>query len=126
MSFEKSPLEDQEYPKVIKPLFPAKETVNEEDWLIWSFMGETSLVPVCRYRTSWDWLMPVVQKIEALEHSRFGFNIDPHDIQVLDYKSKTEYSIVYSTRQEYSLMEAVYEAVIKFIQWYNSQSKQTL
>lgn len=79
---------------------------------------------ILKYHTSWDWLMEVVVKIESLENKRFGFVIDPLEVHVLDYSSEDEKPVSFATRQEYSLKEAVYEAVIQFIKWYNLQTSK--
>ena len=77
---------------------------------------------ILHYHFSWDWLMPVVEKIESLEKKRFGFHIDPHDIAIVDYKTSNENGVVFSTREECSFLESMYEAVIQFITWYNQQN----
>lgn len=68
-----------------------------------------------QYHSSWDWLMPVVEKIEDLGNiftiSQTYCNIqeDKHNVSVTGVKyGKTK-------------MEAVYQAVIQFIMWYNQQ-----
>lgn len=75
------------------------------------------------YHTSWDWLMPVVVKIETMERSSFGFTIDPWDIIITEYASGNEEEIVHVTRQESKLIDCYYEAVYGFIQWYNKQKE---
>lgn len=55
----------------------------------------------------WDWLMPVVEKIKSTEKD-WPIATDP----VLSLLITTPIS-------------AVYKAVIDFIQWYNTQSKQS-
>jgi len=50
-----------------------------------------------QYHTSWDWLMPVVEKIYSI------------DADVDFFKNIS--------------LEATYKAVIEFIKWYNNESK---
>lgn len=77
------------------------------------------------YDTSWDWLMPVVEKIEKL-----GVSTDIHyyagttknasgfyGTELLGYS--TDLSIYDSTNQYDTKLESVYKAVVKFIKWYN-------
>jgi hypothetical protein len=65
-----------------------------------------------QYHTSWDWLMPVVEK--CLEkHNNL---IDGRD--VID----TSYSSIAQALQVVSLKET-YKAVVKFIKTYNNESR---
>jgi len=82
-----------------------KKTQEENNRMIAEFMncvivGEfvkridnenSNLISELRYHDSWDWLMPVVGKIEAL-----GYSVLIHN-------------------------NTVYQAVVQFIEWYNQQ-----
>lgn len=61
------------------------------------------------YHTSWDWIMPVVQK--CLD-STPGTNY-----------SKSERFQSYLGVMDFRSIEAIYEAVVQFINWYNTQEK---
>lgn len=63
------------------------------------------------YHKSWDWLMPVVDKIENLH---YGFEIIGNYVKVLG-------TPIYSTRK--TKIQAVYNAVVEFIKWYNQNNK---
>lgn len=84
-----------------------------------------------KYHSSWDWLMPVVIKIEKLENGRFGFTIDPWGIDIIDYKGvydgHGEKVIVNVNREpsESALLNDYYDAVCQFLQWFNKQSTTT-
>jgi hypothetical protein len=86
--------------------------------LIAEFMGE--LMPVYwqfpsdfKYDTSWDELMPVVEKIEYV-----GFHVL---IEQNYCRIGEELDIrVWTVNQK---IEAVYNAVVQFIKWYNSQKQ---
>lgn len=58
--------------------------------------------PELRYKTSWDWLMPVVTKI-------FSLNVTPSQ----------ERSAINDALNEANI-NSIYEAVVDFIKWYNS------
>ena len=62
-----------------------------------------------KFHTSWDWLMPVVETIEA---KGYGVLITP-----------TGCNIIVKTKGFVSLkkpkIEAAYEAIIAFVKWYN-------
>lgn len=68
------------------------------------------------FRTSWEWLMPVVEKIESLgfeffiveNRSKVKYNTD-HSIDVLCYLEGG------------SKIDITYQTVIEFIKWYNKQ-----
>lgn len=63
-----------------------------------------------KYDTSWDWLMPVVERIESLGDSndRIFESSEFHELMELSIKTS---------------IERVYWFVIQFIKWYNDQSK---
>lgn len=71
-----------------------------------------------KYHSSWDWLMPVVEKIESLG---YGFTVDPWGIEIIEYISGNENSIVkFDRTDDEPKMEQYYYSVNKFIKWYNS------
>jgi len=75
-----------------------------------------------RYHLSWNWLMPVVEKIEGLgydsricgHNSDGGYLCDFVNFENEEAASKTSYS---------SKIEAVWLSVIDFITWYNSSNQ---
>lgn len=67
-----------------------------------------------KYHSSWDWLMPVVEKIEAITGLAVLSQGKATNIAWGNYSITTEAS----TR-----MESIYNACIHFIQYYNTQSK---
>ena len=85
------------------------------------------IIQKAKYHSSWDLLMPVVEKIEKLENGRFGFTIDPWGIDIIDYKGvydgHREQVIVNVNREpsESTLLNDYYDAACQFIQWYNKQ-----
>lgn len=69
------------------------------------------------FNTSWDWLMPVVEKIESIEGVRFI--IERNKVVVLTYAVHPEYFCRKTTETK---LTTIYNAVVEFIKWYNSQS----
>ena len=70
-----------------------------------------------QYHTSWDWLIPVVEKIELLGYVVI---IQQRSCYIQSHDTRS----VLSTAQLFdSKIQTVWTAVISFIQWYNSQSK---
>lgn len=72
-----------------------------------------------RYRLEWNWLMPVVEKIESL-----GFDIKIKGItcsinRLCEDKTIIQFVLGDRTRK----IELVWSVVIEFIKWYNEQPK---
>ncbi len=68
-----------------------------------------------KYHTSWDWLMPVVEKIQKLYEECMDYNNQmPEDYyyKVLDKGISTP-------------REIIYKAVVEFIKQYNNNSFKT-
>tara|TARA_R110000796_G_scaffold236214_1_gene355491 strand:- start:73151 stop:73519 length:369 start_codon:yes stop_codon:yes gene_type:complete len=88
-----------------------------------SYMAvDSNMYDTCRYRivefkfqTSWDWLMPVVEKI--------GIIIGKNNFE--DFEDWEDY---YITWNEVSLLyfniEIWYKNVVEFIEWYNEQKTE--
>ncbi len=71
------------------------------------------------YNSSWDWLMPVVEKIENIEISEFkpfAVNIECAECTIKDYRGMTD-SVSYCENS--TKIEATWLAVVEFIKWYN-------
>ena len=62
------------------------------------------------YHSSWDWLMPVVEKIKQLYN-------DSEDIFKEEWYTKSIFQMGIMMP-----IKAVYEAVVEFIKWYNTQN----
>lgn len=81
-----------------------------------------------KFHTSWDWLMPVVEKIEDLEVVD-RFDIYKNDVYIwaedyLENKCRIELSYGEIHNPDYSTkIEAVYNAILTFIKWYNTQNQ---
>ena len=123
---------------------------NKTDKLIAEFMSENFHEDSwshgdIEYKTSWDWLMPVVEKIESLDLSEYGYQWKGIDGEVeynngsicveieqgrcwiymnlsLDpphtLNEKTSY-IKFPSK-----IEAVYAAIVEFIEYYNKLINQ--
>ena len=111
-----------------------EKTIEEGNILIDVFMGEDGLLgkeytehysdefyqPTTReyevedleYHSSWDWLMPVVEKIADMDNQGLFSSEDGYDEIILIHCT----SILCHKR-------AVYDRVIQFIQWYNNQKQ---
>lgn len=76
----------------------------------WQKVGVLNINTFC-YHSDWNWLMEVVEKIESL---------DIYYDKYIDHNSSmfTSGKIELSTK-----IEAVYNACVTFIEWYNEQPK---
>lgn len=86
------------------------------------FFEQGHMLSELKYHTSWEWLMPVVERIEEMgfstqvntigrQHQITKFEIFSGGADVLNRISKSK-------------KEATYKAVVGFIQWYN-QNKES-
>ena len=89
-----------------------------------------------RYHLSWDWLMPVVEKIEETSFEKIKSDYVPYTKHPLtvslnykyakitvdnDYKLQNIHKegIIFNEYNEESKIIACYKAVVEFIKWYN-------
>lgn len=71
------------------------------------------------YHNSWDWLMPVIEKIEGLGcRTSIIFTADSKNVGSISLGEKT------ITNLGNSKIEAVYKTVVQFINWHNQQPHQ--
>lgn len=67
------------------------------------------------YHSSWDWLMPVVEKIENLGLYDISIIVDTCRISGDGYDK--------TICEEWMKIGIVYKSVVEFIKWYNKQNK---
>lgn len=111
------------------------KTDNE---LIAEFMGfefHPSVHGEYPYAKSWDALMPVVEAIEETEEPA---DLDPQKgtvwpyqveilsrsvVQIIDNRTDEAIVSIDNQKGKLSKIESVYQAVVEFIKWYNSQNQ---
>jgi len=77
------------------------------------------------YHTSWDWLMPVVEKIENLNFEIDGVitSADVHivygDCRIVDEDGNGLFEFYSHSTDSGDKLGATYKAVVEFIKWYN-------
>lgn len=71
-----------------------------------------------KFDTSWDWLMPVVEKIESL-----GYTVDIANSDYQIRKTGDTEAFIFHYGPDRPKIKAVYEAVVEFIEWYNQQKQ---
>jgi len=75
------------------------------------------------YDTSWDWLMPVVEKIEDIDGGKYDINILKNGTQIFEYSSGGK--VIVNNVADISFsnkIEHTYQAVVEFINFYNQQN----
>lgn len=75
-----------------------------------------------KFHTSWDWLMPVVEKVEEVSY-RVTITTYSICIERVSKDGKAIIKFPVSRGNTYKI-QAVYEAVIEFINWYNQNKKE--
>lgn len=79
------------------------------------------------YHTSWDWLMPVVEKIAQMEYAFNLFTerssaVSIHNGVGMIGHMSIPFIHIDKSREGWTLMQMTYEAVYQFIIWYNQQT----
>jgi len=85
-------------------------------------MQKSYFVDELKYDTSWDWLMPVWIKILQWGMQEYGIqwrqSIDQDCVSIITPNNLIY--IQYLDKKGELPIEAVYQAVVQFIQWYNT------
>jgi hypothetical protein len=70
-----------------------------------------------KFHSDWNWLMEVVEKIESLDYDVKIFN---STVEITSYKD--DFKTIFGYSDTYSKKEAVYNACIDFIKWYDKNA----
>lgn len=111
-------------------LKPNQMNTQEKNKLIAEFMNfptkelggrltDGALINICKYHTSWDWLMPVVEKIEY----DYMYSVSPTWEHCVIQNAGENSEKLYIETDGQSKIEATYYAVVEFIKWYNENTK---
>ena len=77
----------------------------------------------CEFDTSWDWLMPVVEKIE--EFDEIDVNILLNGTIIFKWKTNEDIINNVADISFTHKIEHTYDAVVRFIKWYNKQLEES-
>lgn len=101
-------------------------SIDQNNWLIAEFMGfihatdpekrSWEMEEGFKYHSSWEQLMPVVEKIESMNGDIVLFN-RCFDIRFENYVQQYHSTI--------SRLDATYNGIVRFIQWYNTTNSTT-
>lgn len=93
---------------------------NDDIWL--PFHG-IRIIKELKYHSSWDWLMPVVKKIENIEVRGMYTVIIKQQYCSIVFQDETDTLLYETTAQESSSkIDAVWQTVVKFIQTKNENT----
>lgn len=71
-----------------------------------------------KFHSSWDWLMPVVEKIESLNYSTEIYSMGSYNHRMVVYSSG---AIVNQSELMESKIKSVFTACVEFAKWYKNQ-----
>lgn len=76
-----------------------------------------------KFNSSWDWLMPVVEKIENLEWrgEHIFICIDTYGCWI-EHKNKIICKVGTKAYEDLTKIEATHRAVLQFIKWHNKNA----
>lgn len=88
---------------------------------------------IAKYHESWDWLMPVVEKIESLNITddegvdySFDVTISYGDCTIQDEDTTRKALHIYQHGIDGNKIQGVWLAVVEFIKWYNGNTGKVL
>jgi hypothetical protein len=100
------------------------------NWAFTSYDFDTLKISGYEYNKSWDWLMPVWERISKIKSKKISIEEmeicrEKCWIKVLSipYKKNTSFSSlnVVANNECKTLIESVYKSIIEFIKWHNEQ-----
>jgi hypothetical protein len=113
---------------------------------VWRSPGNNiELDSTMKFNVSWEWLIPVVEKIESLDLSEWMYRWEGIDGETeynfegisVEIENTSCWVYIHLSLDPYftingkthnkrfeTKLEAVYEAVVEFIEWYNERKKQ--
>ena len=100
--------------------------MEENNKLIAEFMGKEIYQKYheSNYHCSWDWLMPVIEKIESLSDTKgdfYRFTITMYDASIKGTDIEILGDAYYEGREQ--KIVSTYQAVLEFIKYYNNGRK---
>lgn len=87
--------------------------------------GEIYAISQMQYHASWDWIMPVVEKIEqkgCIVEISYSL-VCMCRICVIWEKHKKAFNIINDNNGGLEPIIAIYKSVVEFIKWYNQNTK---
>ena len=98
-------------------LFKSNKFTINDGW-VWLPFENMCKITSLRYNSSWDWLMPVVEKIEKIIWNKIDLT-EEVIINGLSCRIPIKDDAFISIKN--TKIEATYDCVVEFIKWYNNQ-----
>lgn len=79
-----------------------------------------------KYHLDWNWLMPVVEKIESIKfngQTRFPVAIEDKICAIADISYPSDVDEYIVNIQVGKKIEAAWTAIVEFVKWYKTQTK---
>jgi len=103
-----------------------KWDIENREGLIILDSSMSEKLDLVRYHSSWNWLMSVIDKIQETFETEetYGVLIDicTTHVRISVVEKGFETTIDFKLENSISKIEAVYKAVINFINWYNKNN----
>lgn len=103
--------------------FMGREVITEKDFLAYNYeelKDNMYIDTTLKYHSSFDWLMEVAEKIESLGYQVV---IEKNNCNIINWEYTQVIDPKFYSRviRSATKIEAVYNAVVSFIEWYNEQ-----
>lgn len=72
-----------------------------------------------KYHSSWDWLIPIIDKIELIEDSKYVVQIAADRCTIFEWND-SENIVKFNVMHTGEKITATYKCIIEFIKWYNN------
>ena len=114
--------------KVWNPDFKSEEQ-HPNDWVFATWIKddfEEYMSRILRYHLSWDWLMPVIEKLNTNHAIIFEYTISLIPICKVMFVPKNDIHLHFVSNESNNItgLEAVFSQVVKFLKWHNAQKAQ--
>lgn len=95
-----------------------KRDYSNKNWIVYEKDKERIYEMEFKYNTSWDWLMPVIEKIETLETNEGYIDFDIYSNAVIVETPETKIALYNLSEETFTTkLESTYKAVIDAINW---------
>lgn len=104
-------------------VYPLNKTPTPDASCRWTYL---------HYQSEWDWLMPVVEKIESLSLKNDWFDYRYFTVRnemsyclIQGHSINSQPGTIYQSPYGVDMgnkLESIYAAIIQFITWYNTQT----